>query len=60
MIKYLGLLLALYIIILYVRWHRKNFKKKQKFDCNHPEPFCSDNYKGFCQSKVGCNFKTES
>ena len=32
----------------------------RKFDCNHPEPFCQHNKKGFCKSKVGCNFKTES
>ena len=42
-----------------IKLARAKFKLIQKFDCNHPEPFCSDNYNGYCQSKIGCNFKTE-
>lgn len=43
-----------------IKLARKKFKHMKKFDCNHPAPFCSDNYNGYCQSKVGCNFKTKS
>jgi len=43
-----------------IKLAREKYNLMQKFDCNHPAPFCSDNYNGHCQSKVGCNFKTKA